>query len=181
MAKIDTAKAIVRAVQSLALATDSASDLVAEYWDAVGTGWIDDDVAPMGITAAQLTACITLLEQVNLLMTNQATTPIMHRTTLNIITQYSDGASVSQVWSVNIAPWGYVYGDNGENLAGAIVTLYQNDAAVVFNGLANPQITDIAEFGKKIIDKILVDFNNLPQKNLSGLKNIIQQIKKVTI
>lgn len=85
MAKVDTAKAIISTVQTLATATDGAADRVAEYWDAAGTGWVDGDVAPLGITAAQLTACITLLEQVNLLMTNEATTPSMYRSTLNTV------------------------------------------------------------------------------------------------
>ncbi len=83
MAKIDTAKAIVKAVQSLATATDSAGDLEAEYFDAAGAGWVDEDVAALGITAAQLAGCITLLQQVNLLMTGVATTPAVYRTTLN--------------------------------------------------------------------------------------------------
>ena len=83
MAKVDTAKAIIRTVQSLAMATDAAENLVAEYWDAAGEGWVDVDVVTLGITAAQLTACITLLEQIDLLMTNQATTPSMYRGTLN--------------------------------------------------------------------------------------------------
>lgn len=89
MTKIDTAKAIVRAVQSLALVMDTAEDLVAEYWAVVGTGWVDDNVAPMGITAAQLTACITLLEQVNLLMSGEATTPVEHRVSLNQVRRVS--------------------------------------------------------------------------------------------
>ncbi len=83
MAKQDTAKAIVKAVQSLATATDSAGDLEAEYFDAAGAGWVDADVAALGITAAQLAGCITLLQQVNLLMTGAATTPAVYRSTLN--------------------------------------------------------------------------------------------------
>lgn len=65
--KIETAKAIVKTVQSLATATDSAADLEAEYFD-VGN-WVDADVAALGITAAQLASCLTLLQQINLLMT----------------------------------------------------------------------------------------------------------------
>jgi len=81
MAKIDTAKAIINAVKSLAIATDMATDLVSEYWD-VGV-FLDDDVSALGITAAQLTSCITLLEQIDKLMTNQATSLSMYRSTLN--------------------------------------------------------------------------------------------------
>jgi hypothetical protein len=87
MAKIDTAKAIVRAVQSLATATDSAGDLEAEYFD-IGN-WTDEDVAAIGITAAQLAAGLTLLQQINLLMTGEATTPAVYRTTLNQLRRVS--------------------------------------------------------------------------------------------
>ncbi len=81
--KLETAKAIVKAIQSLAPATDTNQDLVAEYFDA-GT-FVDADVAALGITAAQLASCITLLEQVGKLMTNQETTEAMYRTTLNAV------------------------------------------------------------------------------------------------
>ena len=79
--KLETARAIVLAVKSLSTAADSASDLEAEYFDA-GT-FADADVAALGITAAQLASCITLLQQVGKLMTNQAITTAMYRTTLN--------------------------------------------------------------------------------------------------
>lgn len=80
-AKLNAAKAIIGAVQSLATAADSAADLEAEYFD-VGV-WGDDDVAALGITNADLASCITLLQQVNKLMTGQATSPAIYRTTLN--------------------------------------------------------------------------------------------------
>ncbi len=83
MAKIDTAKAVVRAVQSLATATDTASDLEKEYFDVAGAGWVDADVAALGITAAQLAACITTLQEFAKLMTAQATTPLDNTATLN--------------------------------------------------------------------------------------------------
>lgn len=84
--KLETAKAIVKAVQSLSTVTDTGGDLVYEYYDA-GT-ITDDDVAALGITAAQLTSCIVLLEQVGLLMTgsiNPLVTPAAYRTTLNAV------------------------------------------------------------------------------------------------
>ncbi|MBP8291376.1 MAG: hypothetical protein KAX65_01310 [Caldilineaceae bacterium] len=83
MAKQDTAKAIIKAVQSLATATDSASDLEAEYFD-IGN-WTDADVAALGITAAQLASCLTVLQQIDALMTGAATTPAVYRTTLNTV------------------------------------------------------------------------------------------------
>jgi hypothetical protein len=81
MAKVDTAKAIVAAVKSLALVTDTAADLEAEYFDA--GEFMDADVAAINITAADVASCITLLQQVSNLMTNQATSLAMYRTTLN--------------------------------------------------------------------------------------------------
>ncbi|MBO9394363.1 hypothetical protein [Caldilinea sp.] len=81
MAKIETAKAIIKAVQSLAAAADSADALEAEYFD-VGN-WTDEDVAALGITAQQLAACITLLQQIKLLMSGQPTSSAVYRTTLN--------------------------------------------------------------------------------------------------
>lgn len=83
MAKIDTAKAVVRAVQSLTTATDTAGDLEKEYFDVAGGGWVDADVAAIGITAAQLASCLTLLQQFAKLMTAQATTPIDNTASLN--------------------------------------------------------------------------------------------------
>lgn len=87
MAKTATAKAIVNAVQSLATATDSAGDLEAEYFDA--GAFSDGDVSALGITASDLAACITLLQQVNKLMTGQATSPAIYRTTLNKVRRVS--------------------------------------------------------------------------------------------
>ena len=87
MAKTNTAKAVVSAVQSLAPATDSAAALEAEYFD-IG-GWTDDDVASLGITADDLAACITLLQQVKALMSGNATTPSVYRTTLNRVRRVS--------------------------------------------------------------------------------------------
>ena len=83
MAKQDTAKAIVKTVQSLATATDTAGDLEKEYFDVAGSGWVDADVAALGITAAQLASCLTLLQQFAKLMTAQATTPIDNTASLN--------------------------------------------------------------------------------------------------
>lgn len=83
MAKIDTAKAVINAVKALASTADDAENLKAEFFDA-GT-FTDADVAPLGITAAQLASCITLLEQFDKLMTNQETDAAMYRVTLNAV------------------------------------------------------------------------------------------------
>jgi hypothetical protein len=87
MAKTNTAKAVVSAVQSLAPATDSAAALEAEYFD-IG-GWTDEDVAALGITADDLAACITLLQQIKALMIGNETTPAVYRTTLNRVRRVS--------------------------------------------------------------------------------------------
>lgn len=81
MAKVDTAKAIVAAVKALAPTADTAADLESEYFDVGEFG--DADVASLGITAADLASCITLLQQVNLLMTGGANAPAIYRSTLN--------------------------------------------------------------------------------------------------
>jgi len=81
VAKLQTAQAIVAAVKALTTPTDLATDLVAEYFDA--GEFVDGDVAALGITADTLAACITLLQQVDLLMTGSATSPAMYRATLN--------------------------------------------------------------------------------------------------
>ena len=83
MKKEETAKAIIRAVQSLATVNDLGPDLVKEYFDA--GAFADGDVAAIGITAAQLGACITLLQQVGLLMGSGATTPADYTATLNAV------------------------------------------------------------------------------------------------
>lgn len=89
MSKLATATAIVQAVQSLASAADGASDLEAEYFD-VGAPQ-DEDVTALGLTAADIAACVTLLQQVHKLMTNQATTPAAYRTTLNKVRRVGAG------------------------------------------------------------------------------------------
>ncbi len=81
MAKLDTARAIVAAVKTLAPITDTAEALEAEYFDA-GT-FTDVDVVALGITATDLAACLTLVQQVNLLMTGEATTPAIYRASVN--------------------------------------------------------------------------------------------------
>lgn len=79
--KLKTAQAIVAAVQAMAPAADGSVDLVKEFFD-VG-GFADGDVAALGITAAELSGCITLLQQVGLLMTGQATAAADYTATLN--------------------------------------------------------------------------------------------------
>ncbi len=79
--KLKTAQAIVAAVQSLAPAADGSVDLVQEFFD-VGA-FVDADVEALGITASDLAACITLLQQFALLMTGQTTAAATYTVTLN--------------------------------------------------------------------------------------------------
>lgn len=64
MAKLETARAILAMVQSLTVAADGAGDRWQEYWDLRNAGgdFLDADLAPLGITAAQLSMCIGLLD-----------------------------------------------------------------------------------------------------------------------
>ena len=82
MAKLDTATATVAQVQALAVPMDNAPDIFQEYWDVVSAegAYTDEELAPLGITAAQLTACIATIEAFNTLMTaNHATVNVMRR------------------------------------------------------------------------------------------------------
>ena len=81
MAKIDTARAVLWRVQQLAETADNGPDVVQEYFD-VGT-FTDEDVAALGITAAQLTACVTMLQQFENFMSGEAITAAVYRSTLN--------------------------------------------------------------------------------------------------
>ena len=84
MARIETAKAIIKAVQSLAPINDDAAHLIAEYWD-TGNSFTDADLAEIGTTAAHLAACITTLEQAAVFMNGGENTPVAHRATLNAV------------------------------------------------------------------------------------------------
>ena len=62
--KLELARAIVAQAQLLAVPMDASPDAVQEYFDS-GITFVDEDVAALGITAAQVVACITMLENVN--------------------------------------------------------------------------------------------------------------------
>lgn len=79
--KQNTAQAIIDSVKSLADITDNAADLEAEYFDA-GT-FDESDMPNIEITPDDIAACITLIQQVNKLMTGEQTTPAIYRATLN--------------------------------------------------------------------------------------------------
>ncbi len=86
MAKLDTAKAVVGQVQNLAQPMDAAPDTFQEYWDVVNAedAFTDEELTLIGITAAQLTACIATIEAFNTLMVAQhATVNVMRRVDLS--------------------------------------------------------------------------------------------------
>ncbi len=86
MAKLDTAKAVVSQVQGLAVPMDAAPDTFQEYWDVVNAegAFTDAELEPLGITAAQLTACTATIEAFNTLMVAQhATVNTMRRVDLS--------------------------------------------------------------------------------------------------
>lgn len=85
MAKIDTATAVVNGVKQLIFTADNGVDIVEDYFE---NGPFDDaHLVALGITAAQLTACITLLQNFELFMAeDDPLTPITnakYRATLN--------------------------------------------------------------------------------------------------
>lgn len=84
-AKLETARAILQVVQSLASATDSAGDRWQEYFDVTAAhgAYTDEDLAALGIDAATLISCVTLLEQFNNFMNNEVVTQDAYRVTLN--------------------------------------------------------------------------------------------------
>lgn len=85
MSKLKTAKAIVECVQTLTAVMDSGPDLWQEYWDVVAAdgAFTDNDVDKLGITAAQLTACVTLLENMKKFFGNEAVQTNSYRVTVN--------------------------------------------------------------------------------------------------
>ncbi len=90
--KQKTAEFIVKLVQGMAPTADGAVDAIAEYFDVAGAGWVDADVAALGITAAQLAACVTFIEQIPKLMLGTIAgdghsdiAPANYRATLNAV------------------------------------------------------------------------------------------------
>ena len=84
MAKIDLAKAIIYQVQTLAKPMDESSDVLQEYFDS-GITFTDGDVEALGITAAQVTACTTLLENVGKFFGGTEPVNAVYRTTVNAV------------------------------------------------------------------------------------------------
>ena len=80
--KLELARAIVAQAQLLAVPMDASPDVVQEYFDS-GITFTDADVAALGLTAAQVVACITLLENVNKFFAGGSPTNAQYRVTVN--------------------------------------------------------------------------------------------------
>ena len=59
--KLELAKALISQAQALAPVMDAAPDVVQEYFDS-GVQFVDADVEALGVTAAQVVALITLMQ-----------------------------------------------------------------------------------------------------------------------
>lgn len=83
--RVGTAAAVVRAVQTLAGPMDVASDTWQEFWDVVnGSGsFTDAELEAMGITAAQLASCVTVLENFNKFINGNSPANDAYRVTIN--------------------------------------------------------------------------------------------------
>lgn len=82
MNKLELAGAIIYQAQLLAKPLDEGPDVLQEYFDA-GITFTDEDVAALGVTAAQVTACLTLLENVNKFFRGENPTNAVYRVTIN--------------------------------------------------------------------------------------------------
>jgi hypothetical protein len=84
MSKIDLAKAIIFQAQLLARPMDEAGDVLQEYFDS-GVTFTDEDVAALGVTAAQIVACLTLLENVVKFFGGNTPANAAYRVTVNAV------------------------------------------------------------------------------------------------
>ena len=82
--KLELAKALIAQAQALAPVMDAAPDVVQEYFDASIT-FADADVEALGVTAAQVVALITLLENVNKFCAGDNPTNAQYRVNINAV------------------------------------------------------------------------------------------------
>lgn len=83
--RLKTAAAVVRCVQSLAAPMDAAQDVWQEFWDVVNGGgpYTDLELEGLGITAAQLGSCVTVLENFNKFAQGDEPSNDAYRVTIN--------------------------------------------------------------------------------------------------
>jgi len=84
MEKLELAKAIIYQTQLHARIMDENPDVLQEYFDA-GVTFTDEDVAPLGVTAAQVTACLTLLENAGKFYAGNTPANAAYRVTVNAV------------------------------------------------------------------------------------------------
>ena len=84
MQKLELAKAIIWQTQRQAATMDEGPDVLQEYFDSNVT-FADEDVAALGVTAAQVTACLTLLENVGKFYAGNTPVNAAYRVTVNAV------------------------------------------------------------------------------------------------
>lgn len=86
-----TAQAIIRTVQSMIPAMDTAPAAWQEYWDTVNASgaFTDEELESIGITAAQLGSFVTVIESYNKFMTGSSPANDVYRTSLNLARRLS--------------------------------------------------------------------------------------------
>ena len=82
--KLELAKALIAQAQAIAPVMDAAPDVVQEYFDASIT-FADADVEALGVTAAQVVALVTLLENVNKFFSGGSPTNAQYRVNINAV------------------------------------------------------------------------------------------------
>lgn len=80
--KIEIARALLRDVQAIAPVMDSARDRWQEYWDAGGS-FTDEDLEPLGITAADFGDCVNFLDSFDKFMNGEEVQEQIWRVTMN--------------------------------------------------------------------------------------------------
>ncbi len=84
MTKVRMAAALIRAVQSLQPIMHDAPVLWQEYWDVIGAdGLTAVELKALGITANDLTATISLLENLTKFFSGNAPVDTVYRITIN--------------------------------------------------------------------------------------------------
>ena len=84
MSKLELAKAILYQTQLHVRAMDENPDVLQEYFDS-GVTFTDSDVADLGITAADVTACLTFLENAGKFYGGTTPTNAAYRVTINSV------------------------------------------------------------------------------------------------
>jgi len=84
MNKTELAKAIVYQAQLLAKPLDEGADVLQEYFDS-GVTFTDADVAALGVTAAQVVSCLTLLENFGKFCAGNNPAHAAYRVTVNAV------------------------------------------------------------------------------------------------